>query len=120
MEFLHDNEGDYLFLNPIGCNTIDEALLKYRKEINERLVDCIDISFNGDLNEIVAFYIADPGGTDKDFEVTVYKDNWNEIIDQCLDYYESEENYEECSRVKELKDRINTDFRGHPEYPNEI
>jgi len=98
-----------------NCETIDEVLEKYTKEIKLSIINCIDISFNQEIDEMVVCLIEDPEEEEITYEVTVVREEWNSTLDSCKDYFESIEDYEECSYIKDLKSRISTDFTGHPE-----
>ena len=109
-----DNYGG-CYLDYENCFTIGEVLEKYKKEIKLSIIDCIDISFNQEIDEMVVYKIADPEQNDVTYEILIDRSTWHSALDSCKDYFESIEDYEECSYIKDLKERISTDFSGHPE-----
>ena len=38
--------------------------------------------------------------------ITVEKQEWKKSLDSALQYYENEEEYEECSKIKKLIDKL--------------
>ena len=114
MDFYGSNLGGR-YLDYVGCNTIEDVLDKYKKEIKLSVIDCIDISFNQEIDEMIVFLIRDPMQPEIIYEIRVDRGSWHSALDSCKDYFESIEDYEECSHIKDLQHRISTDFSGHPE-----
>tara|TARA_Y100000389_G_scaffold199937_1_gene239350 strand:+ start:2846 stop:3178 length:333 start_codon:yes stop_codon:yes gene_type:complete len=103
------------YINNEDCESIEDVLLKNKLDIHCRLVEVIDIGFNAGVDKIQAFTILDPTNRVTEFVFEIEKGNWNEILDTSMDYFLELEDYDNCSYIRDLKERINTDFTGHPD-----
>ena len=69
------------------------------------LVDAIEDSYRYDL-ETISVGKIELIEEELTMEITVDKKNWEVTLDLAMDYYTETEEYEECIRIDEIRDKI--------------
>ena len=88
----------------------EKDFLKNKKWlIHSLIVDGVKKSFEDDLDSIVVFRIINPISN---FVMTseIKKEDWLDSLGKSMEYYESIEEYEKCTEIKELIKNIKDDF----------
>ena len=86
---------------------ISQAFADFKLEIHEKMLAMItDALDREDYNDIlIAVLIHEE--MSEDYDVWVESAEWEKCLIECLSYYESEEQYEECIKVKNVMERLN-------------
>jgi hypothetical protein len=88
----------------------EKDFLKNKKWlIHSLIVDGVKKSFEDDLDSIVVFRIINPISN---FVMTseIKREDWLDSLSKSMEYYESVEEYEKCTEIKELIKNIKDDF----------
>ena len=88
----------------------EKDFLKNKKWlIHSLIVDGVKKSFEENLDSIVVFRIINPISN---FVMTseIKKEDWLDSLSKSMEYYESVEEYEKCTDIKELIKNIKDDF----------
>jgi len=88
----------------------EKDFLKNKKWlIHSLIVDGVKKSFEENLDSIVVFRIINPISN---FVMTseIKKEDWLDSLSKSMEYYESVEEYEKCTEIKELIKNIKYDF----------
>ena len=81
-------------------DSLQQVVDANRHEIMTRLVDCVDIGYNGMLEFIIVCII------DADEEMTIAHTDFIEKLNLTEEYFVSIEDYEMCSRIIDIRNRI--------------
>jgi len=88
----------------------EKDFLKNKKWlIHSLIIDGVKKSFEDDLDSIVVFRIINPISN---FVMTseIKREDWLDSLSKSMEYYESVEEYEKCTEIKELIKNIKDDF----------
>jgi hypothetical protein len=88
----------------------EKDFLKNKKWlIHSLIIDGVKKSFEENLDSIVVFRIINPISN---FVMTseIKKEDWLDSLSKSMEYYESVEEYEKCTEIKELIKNIKDDF----------
>lgn len=84
-------------------NDADKALNEIYKNKNQfytKYVDSIRYGIEHNIVNIRIFEIVLENG--EEFDVSCHRNNWNEALKECMDYFISIEDYEKCSEIKTM------------------
>ena len=82
--------------------SFNELELKQKKnQVYTSLVEGISEAFETDSDEIKLCEVKYANTY-----LTVHKDNWSSSLAKAMDFYIEREEYEECSKIKKLIDRL--------------
>jgi archaellum biogenesis protein FlaJ (TadC family) len=88
----------------------EKDFLKNKKWlIHSLIIDGVKKSFEENLDSIVVFRIINPISN---FVMTseIKREDWLDSLSKSMEYYESVEEYEKCTEIKELIKNIKDDF----------
>ena len=86
---------------------ITEAFADFKPEIHEKMLAMItDALDREDYNDILLAVLIHEEMSE-DYDVWVESTEWEKCLTECLNYYESEEQYEECIKAKNVMERLN-------------
>ena len=78
-----------------------EELNPKKRQVYKSLVDGVSEAIKTNKNEIKLCEVKN-----SNIYITVGKQEWKKSLDSALQYYENEEEYEECSKIKKLIDKL--------------
>ena len=78
-----------------------EELNPKKRQVYKSLVDGVSEAIKTNKNEIKLCEVKN-----SNIYITVGKQEWKKSLDSALQYYENEEEYEECSKIKNLLDKL--------------
>ena len=82
--------------------SFNELELKQKKnQVNTSLVEGISEAFEIDSDEIKLCEVKYANTY-----LTVHKDNWSGSLAKAMDFYIEKEEYEQCSKIKNLIDKL--------------
>tara|TARA_R110000803_G_scaffold210160_1_gene281266 strand:- start:225 stop:503 length:279 start_codon:yes stop_codon:yes gene_type:complete len=82
--------------------SFNELELKKKKpQVYKSLVEGITEAFETESDEIKLCEVKYANTY-----LTVHKDSWSESLTKAMDYYINKEEYEECSKIKKLIDKL--------------
>ena len=82
--------------------SFNELELKQKKfQVYKRLVEGITQAFDTDSDEINLCEVKYANTY-----LTVHKDNWSGSLAKAMDFYIEKEEYEQCSKIKNLIDKL--------------
>ena len=82
--------------------SFSELELKQKKpQVYKSLIEGITEAFENKTNEIKLCEVKYANTY-----LTVHKDSWSESLTKAMDYYINKEEYEECSKIKKLIDKL--------------
>lgn len=94
--------GDILYLER---DNDDEELIdildRNRFAVMARIVDCVDIVYNLDLESIIVLCVPEVG-----LEATMSSEDFDEKLDLTEAYFAEHEEYDMCQRIVNLRERI--------------
>ena len=94
--------GDILYLER---DNDDEELIdildRHKPAVMARIVDCVDIGYNLDLEYIVVLYVPEVG-----LEATMEPEDFHEKLNLTEAYFVEQEDYDMCQRIVDLRSRI--------------
>jgi|LakMenE18May11ns_1017448.scaffolds.fasta_scaffold9526119_3 hypothetical protein len=101
----YDEESDYTFeipeLDTAGYATLEEFAESQSAEIYEATLSAIYNAIELDLDWVPVFAVKD-----SDSVVSLNRDLFRDKLDRCLSYYQSIEEYEICSTIKDLQEQL--------------
>ena len=101
----YDEESDYTFeipeLDATGYATLEEFSESQSAEIYEATLSAIYNAIELDLGQIPVFAVKD-----SDSVVSLVRDQFRDKLDNCIVYYQSIEEYEICSTIKDLQEQL--------------
>ena len=79
----------------------NEELSSKKFQVYKSLIDGVTEAIKENKKEIKLCEVKNSG-----IFITVEKENWKNSLDKALEYYISTEEYEECSKIKNLIDKL--------------
>jgi hypothetical protein len=79
----------------------NEELSPKKHQVYKSLVDGISEAIKSDKQKIKICEVKNSG-----IFITVEKPEWKKSLDSALQFYEKKEEYEECSKIKNLIDKL--------------
>ena len=79
----------------------NEELKSSKHQVYKSLVDGVIVAIKKDKKEIKLCEVKNSG-----IYITVEKQEWKNSLDSALQYYINTEEYEECSKIKNLIDKL--------------
>ena len=79
----------------------NEELKSSKHKVYKSLIDGVTEAIKTDKEEIKLCEVKNSG-----IFITVEKEEWKNSLDSALEYYISTEEYEECSKIKKLIDKL--------------
>ena len=79
----------------------NEELKTSKHKVYKSLVDGVTEAIKTNKKEIKLCEVKNSG-----IYITVEKQDWKESLDSALQYYVNKEEYEECSKIKSLIDKL--------------
>ena len=79
----------------------DEELKSKKHQVYKSLIDGVTEAIKTDKEEIKLCEVKNSG-----IFITVEKPEWKESLDSALQFYISKEEYEKCSKIKNLIDKL--------------
>ena len=80
---------------------LDEELNYKKRQVYKSLIDGVTEAIKTDKKEIKLCEVKN-----SDIYITVEKPKWKKSLDSALQFYIDKEEYEECSRIKNLIDKL--------------
>ena len=82
--------------------SFNELELKQKKrQVYTSLVEGVSEAFNNDFNEVKLCEVKHANTY-----LTVHKSNWSSSLAKAMDFYIDKEEYEQCSKIKKLINRL--------------
>jgi hypothetical protein len=78
-----------------------EELSPKKRQVYKSLVDGVSEAIKKDKKAIKLCEVKN-----QNTYITVEKENWKSSLDNALQFYENKEEYEECSKIKNLIDKL--------------
>lgn len=101
----YDEESDYTFeipeLDTDGYATLEEFAESQTADIFEATLSAIYNAVELDLDRVPVFAVKG-----SDIVISLGRAQFRDKLERCLDYYQSIEEYEICSTVKDLQEKI--------------
>ena len=79
----------------------NEELKSKKPQVYKSLIDGVIEAIKTDKEEIKLCEVKNSG-----IYITVEKPEWKKSLDSALQYYTNTEEYEECSKIKDLIDKL--------------
>ena len=79
----------------------NEELSTNKQKVYKSLIDGVSEAIKSNKKEIKLCEVKNAG-----IYITVEKPEWKNSLNSALQYYENEEEYEECFKIKKLIDRL--------------
>ena len=79
----------------------NEELKSSKHKVYKSLIDGVTEAIKSNKEEIKLCEVKNSG-----IFITVEKEEWKNSLDSALEYYISTEEYEECSKIKKLIDKL--------------
>ena len=79
----------------------NDGLSPKKRQVYKSLVDGVSEAIKTNKNEIKLCEVKN-----SNLYITVEKQEWKKSLDSALQFYIDKEEYEECSKIKELIDRL--------------
>jgi hypothetical protein len=79
----------------------DDELNSKQTQVYKSLIEGVSEAIKTDKEEIKLCEVKN-----SNTYITVEKPEWKESLDSALQYYESKEEYEQCSKIKKLIDKL--------------
>ena len=79
----------------------NEELSTNKQKVYKSLIDGVSEAIKTNKKEIKLCEVKN-----SNIYITVEKQNWKSSLDSALQYYISKEEYEECSKIKNLIDKL--------------
>ena len=79
----------------------NEELKSKKHQVYKSLIDGVTEAIKSNKEEIKLCEVKNSG-----IFITVEKEEWKNSLDSALEYYISTEEYEECSKIKKLIDKL--------------
>lgn len=98
-EHILEPSGEVLNLPLFEIDNPDDLYDLHRKEVFGAITECLDKLISSGLDQYPCFAIGD-------YVFKLTRDSVFEKISLCQSYYESVEEYETCSRLQKMKDRL--------------
>ena len=80
---------------------LDEELNYKKRQVYKSLIDGVTEAIKSDKELIKLCEVKNSG-----IYITVEKEEWKQSLDSALEYYISTEEYEECSKIKNLIEKL--------------
>jgi hypothetical protein len=79
----------------------NEELNSKKPQVYKSLIDGVTEAIKTNKEEIKLCEVKNSG-----IYITVEKPEWKQSLDSALQYYENKEEYEKCSKIKDLIDKL--------------
>ena len=79
----------------------NEELSSKKHQVYKSLIEGVSEAIKNDKKEFKLCEVKNSG-----IYITVEKPEWKDSLDKALEFYENEEEYEECSKIKNLIDKL--------------
>jgi hypothetical protein len=90
------------YMLPSNDSDLFTFIEKFRLDMSEQVVSSIDYAIRNNLPMVEIFQFKN-----SEFVVTISKPHFKEHLDHIFNYYMESEYYELCSRVTQVRDKLN-------------